>query len=74
MVQSQDTGKFYTTRRRCSIPSTFEEHVAQSIIGTQIEGEIVRVQSDPYYFTNPKTGEVMSLAYSWACLNLLIVG
>lgn len=66
LVQSQDTGKFYATKRRCSIPSTFEEHVARSIIGTQIEGEIVRVESDPYDFTNPKTGEVMTLAYSWA--------
>ncbi|HLD52077.1 MAG TPA: hypothetical protein VJA82_02125 [Sediminibacterium sp.] len=66
LVQSQETGKFYATRRRCSIPSTFDEHVAKSIIGTEIEGEIVRVQSDPYEFTNPQTGEVMSLAYSWA--------
>lgn len=66
LVQSQDTGKFYATRRRCSIPSTFDVNVAQSIIGTQIEGEIVRVESDPYDFVNPNTGEVMSLAYSWA--------
>jgi hypothetical protein len=66
LVQSQNTGKFYATRRRCSIPSTFDEVVAQSILGTQIEGEIVRVEAEPYDFINPKTGEVMALAYSWA--------
>jgi hypothetical protein len=66
LVQSQDTGKFYATRRRCFIPSTFDEAVAQSILGTQIEGEIVRVEAEPYEFTNPKTGEVLELAYSWA--------
>lgn len=66
LVQSQENGSFYATCRRCSIPSTFDEQLAKSIVGTQMDGEIVRVESEPYDFTNPNTGETMSLAYSWA--------
>ena len=66
LVQSQETGNFYATVRKCSIPSTFDEEVAKSIIGSKMEGEIVRVEAEPYDFENPNTGEVMTLAYSWA--------
>lgn len=66
LVQSQETGNFYATVRKCSIPSTFDEDVAKSIIGSKMEGEIVRVEAEAYDFVNPNTGEVMTLAYSWA--------
>ena len=32
----------------------------------KIEGEIVRVQCDPYDFTNPRTGEVITLTHTYA--------
>jgi hypothetical protein len=66
LVQSQTTGKFYATIRKCSIPSTFDEDIAKMMIGTQIDGEIVRVTVDPYEFVNPRTGEVMLLQHSYA--------
>ena len=66
LVQSQETGKFYATARKCSIPSTFNEKVAEQMIGSKIEGDIVRVKSDPYEFADKKTGEIITLMHSWA--------
>ena len=65
LVQSAETGRFYATIRKCSIPSTLDEPTAKMMIGQQIEGEIVRVQCDPYDFTIPDTGEVISLSHSY---------
>ena len=65
MVQSQNTGRFYATARRCFISSTFDEATAKAFIGSEMPGEIVRVQADPYDYTVPETGEVISLAHTY---------
>lgn len=66
LVQSQATGKFYATSRKARIPSTFTADVAKLMVGQQIEGDIVRVESEPYEYTNKTTGEVIILAHSYA--------
>jgi len=66
IVQSENTGKFYATVRKCSIPSTFEEPIAQMMVGSKLQGEVVRVSCDPYDYTVKRTGETISLAYSYA--------
>lgn len=66
LVQSQETGKYYATVRKCSIPSTFDLNVAQAMIGQRIEGDIVKVIVEPYDFVNPRTGELMKLQHGWA--------
>jgi len=66
IVTSQNTGRNYATVRKCSMPSTFSEEIAKTLIGTQLPGEIVREICDPYEYTNKQTGEVMTLAYSYA--------
>ena len=65
MVQSQETGRFYATVRKCSVSSTFDEAVAKSLVGTQLPGKIVRVECDPYEYTIESTGEVITLAHRW---------
>jgi len=65
LVQSQNTGRFYATARRCFISSTFDETTAKSFIGKELPGLIVRVQSDPYDYTVPETGEVISLTHTY---------
>ena len=65
LVQSQTTGKFYATVRKCSIPATFDEEVASTLVGTKIKGEIVRIQCDPYEYTIQSTGEVVTLQHSY---------
>jgi hypothetical protein len=66
LIQSQNTGKWYATVRKCRIPSTFDATVAQSLIGQRLPGEIVRVICEPYQFVNKRTGEVMQLQHSYA--------
>ena len=65
LVQSMNTGKFYATSKRCSMPSTFDETVAKGLIGTRMPGRIERVQCDPYEYAVPETGEVISLAHTY---------
>lgn len=66
LVQSQNTGKFYATVRRCRIPSTFDEKTAAMMVGEQVEGDIVRVTVEPYEYTNKTTGEVIMLQHSYS--------
>jgi hypothetical protein len=66
LVQSQNTGKFYATSRKCRIPSTFSTDVAKLMIGQQIEGDVVRVETEPYEYINKVTGEMIILAHSYA--------
>lgn len=65
MVQSQNTGRFYATVRKCSIPATFGEDIATSLIGTKMEGEIVRIPSIPYEYTIKSSGEVVTLQHTY---------
>jgi hypothetical protein len=65
LVQSTVNGKFYATSRRCFITSTFSEEVAEAFIGNKMQGEIIRVQCDPYDFTIPNTGASARLNYTY---------
>jgi hypothetical protein len=65
LCQSSSSGSFYATVRKCNVPSTFNEQVAKSIIGQKIPGEIIRVQCEPYEWTNKNTGEVITLQHSY---------
>ncbi len=66
LVQSQNTGKFYATSRKCRIPSTFSVDVAKLMVGQQIEGDVVRVETEPYEYINKVTGEMIVLVHSYA--------
>ncbi|WP_295654700.1 hypothetical protein [uncultured Mucilaginibacter sp.] len=66
MILSQSTGKYYATTKKCSIPCTFDEATASKLIGSQIQGSIVRVAAEPYEYTNERTGEVLMLNYNYA--------
>lgn len=66
MVKSGSTGKYYATTKKCSIPSTFSELIAQKMIGQEIPGQIVKQECDPYEFANKQTGEMMMLNYTYA--------
>lgn len=64
--QSQTSGNFYATIRKCSIPSTFNEDVAKMMIGQQLEGDVLRVETEPYQYLNKRTGELMTLQHGYA--------
>jgi hypothetical protein len=65
LVQSINTGKFYATVRKCSMPSTFDEQTAKMLVGSSIEGTVTRVSSEPYDYTVKSTGEVIQLSHTY---------
>ena len=64
MVQSQNSGKFYATVRKAHISTTFDEAMAEKMIGTEIPGQINREICDPYTITKD-TGEEMTFDFRW---------
>ena len=65
MIQSQITGRFYATVRKSSMTATFGENVAAGLIGSQIRGQIIRAEVEPYNYTIPETGEIVVLTHRW---------
>lgn len=65
LVQSQRTGRFYATTKRCFIASTLSIWQAKLFIGQQIPGRIVRIPSAQYEYTVPETGEAIILCHSY---------
>ncbi len=65
LVQSQNTGRFYATARRCNIYSTFDEQTAARMVGAVMHGRIERVPCEPHLYTIPETGEQITLNYRW---------
>ncbi len=65
LVKSQETGKFYLTAKKAYLPSTFDKNACESLKGTQIEGQIIKEECDPYDYTNKDTGEVITLTHKW---------
>jgi hypothetical protein len=65
MVQSKATGKFYATAKKAFIPATFDEVTCKALIGTQMQGEIIREECEPYEYINKETGEVLMLSHRY---------
>jgi hypothetical protein len=65
LVQSQETGRYYATAKRCSISSTFTEEAAKQLIGTKYPGSIIRVQREAYEYVIRETGEAIILSHGY---------
>ena len=65
MVQSAESGRFYATARRASIPATFSEETCKRIIGKSMPGSIIKQECEPYEYTLPETGEVIELTHRY---------
>jgi hypothetical protein len=65
VVISKETGKPYLTARKTSIPCTFDDVMAKSLIGQTLPGEIERTEVDPYEFTIPGTKKRIKLTHSY---------
>lgn len=63
MVKSKETDKFYVTANKATISSTFDDATCKALIGTELEGRIEKVASDPYEYTVRETGEVITLSH-----------
>lgn len=65
MVQSQNSGRFYATVRKCNISATVDLETAKGFIGKEMEGNIVRVETEPYEHLLERTGELVTLSHRW---------
>jgi hypothetical protein len=62
---SKETGKPYLTARKTSIPCTFDESIAKTLIGQQLPGGIERIEVKPYEFVVPSTKKKIKLSHSY---------
>ena len=65
LVKSKETGMYYATSKKASLPSTFDEETCKSLIGQELDGTVEKVDCEPYEITNEETGEVLQLNYRW---------
>ena len=65
LVKSKESGMYYATSKKASLPSTFDEETCKSLIGQELDGTVEKVDCEPYEITNEETGEVLQLNYRW---------
>ena len=68
LVKSKESGMYYATSKKASLPSTFDEETCKSLIGQELDGTVEKVDCEPYEITNEETGEVLQLSYRWVYL------
>ena len=64
LVKSSNTGKYYATMKKASIPSTFDETTCKSIIGKELAGKVQKMSCEPYDYTT-ESGDVISLDFTY---------
>lgn len=64
-VKSKESGRVYFTAKTAFVSTTFDEDTARSLIGTQFEGTIKKVETKPYAYTIEDTGEIIELSHRW---------
>jgi hypothetical protein len=58
-------GNVYATAKKASLATTFDEATCKSLIGTEMPGQIVREECEPYQYTVEETGEVLMLSHRY---------
>lgn len=66
MVLSTKTGQYYATAKKANISSTFDEETCKALLGTEMPGTIIKINSDPYEYTIRDTGEIIMLTHRYA--------
>lgn len=65
LVKSKETNRYYATQKQATISSTLDENTCKALIGEEIPGSIVRVETEPYEYTVKETGEIVTLSHRW---------
>ncbi len=64
-VKSRETGRTYLTARKANVSSTFDAETCRGLIGTELSGTVEKVTSEPYEYTVPSTGEIITLQHTY---------
>lgn len=62
-VKSKETNRTYLTAKTAKVSCTFGEETCKGLIGTQMPGRITKSLVDPYEYSIPDTGEVITLSH-----------
>lgn len=65
MSLSKETGQFYATAKKAYVTSTFDEQTCKALIGTEIQGSVVKKEVEPYTYVVKETGEELVLTHRW---------
>lgn len=65
MVLSKETGQYYATAKKAFITSTFDEVTCQALIGSEMNGSVVKKEVEPYTYVVKETGEELVLTHRW---------
>jgi hypothetical protein len=65
VVISKTSGRPYLTARKTSIPCTFDEKLAQNLIGQALPGTIERKECNAYEFVVPGTKKKITLHHTF---------
>lgn len=64
-VYTSAEGKASLVALKASIPSNLPKDVLESMIGNKLPGKVERVETEPYQWTNPNTGEEITLSHTY---------
>lgn len=65
MVLSKETGQYYATAKKAFITSTFDEVTCQALIGSEMNGNVIKKEVEPYTYVVKETGEELVLTHRW---------
>lgn len=65
LVLSKTTGQYYVTAKRAFIPTTFNQQICSTLLGTKIAGSIAKQECDSYEYVVKETGEMITLSHRW---------
>lgn len=63
MVRSKN-GTYYASKKKTSVYSTLDEDAARQLIGSRIEGDIVKESCTPYTYET-EDGREIEMDYKW---------
>lgn len=65
MIKSKTSEQFYATAKKATVSTTFDEKTCKALIGTQMAGKIVKIQTEPYQYSIKESGEVITLEHRY---------
>ena len=65
LIKSQESGNYYVTARKASIPCTFNAETCKGLIGKKLKGTVEKVECEPYQYQIPGTEEQVVLKHTY---------
>lgn len=62
-VKSKETGRTYLTVRKATVFCTFDKENCEMLKGSEIPGSIKKVDTEPFEYTIPDSGEIVMLSH-----------